>query len=215
MKISNIKRDEAKQDESRVSSSSKLTTSAIIRTAAPTDAQIGTFVWQQPQIQTNLMLRLKMEGPSLLPTTSRPPPSPTTVTFLHLEKTPKQPRKFPSFLIFRMSELDDFLSDSAALFGDAPPDDGTIRYGSLTLTVAPKVCKWPDAVITHTPFLPITSQEGKVSCRLFGNIFNGRVHIPIHVLGQHPPSRSSFLPIVTPCRTHRVRRHLPRREDRY
>ena len=38
-----------------------------------------------------------------------------------------------------MSEMDDFISDSAALFGDAPPDDGTIRYGPLIMTVAPKV----------------------------------------------------------------------------
>ncbi|KAI1784872.1 hypothetical protein LXA43DRAFT_1040680 [Ganoderma leucocontextum] len=37
-----------------------------------------------------------------------------------------------------MSDSDDFLNDSAALFGDAPPDDETIRYGSLILTVAPK-----------------------------------------------------------------------------
>ena len=38
-----------------------------------------------------------------------------------------------------MSSEDDFLSDAGALFGDSSPDDGTIRYGPLVLTVAPKV----------------------------------------------------------------------------
>ena len=38
-----------------------------------------------------------------------------------------------------MTDSEDFLSDTAALFGEALPDDGTIRYGPLVLTVAPKV----------------------------------------------------------------------------
>ena len=38
-----------------------------------------------------------------------------------------------------MNGEEDFLSDAAALFGDSSQDDGTIRYGPLTLTVAPKV----------------------------------------------------------------------------
>ncbi|KAH9886070.1 hypothetical protein C8Q73DRAFT_659092 [Cubamyces lactineus] len=37
-----------------------------------------------------------------------------------------------------MADLDDFLSDSAALFGGAQEDDGTIQYGPLVLTPAPK-----------------------------------------------------------------------------
>ncbi|KAI0642550.1 hypothetical protein C8Q79DRAFT_1002943 [Trametes meyenii] len=37
-----------------------------------------------------------------------------------------------------MDDVDDFLSDSAALFGEKPIDDDTIRYGPLALTVAPK-----------------------------------------------------------------------------
>ncbi|KAI0367685.1 hypothetical protein BV20DRAFT_1037583 [Pilatotrama ljubarskyi] len=37
-----------------------------------------------------------------------------------------------------MGDMDDFLSDSAALFGDVSPADDTIRYGPLVLTVAPK-----------------------------------------------------------------------------
>lgn len=40
-----------------------------------------------------------------------------------------------------MADMDDFLSDTAALYGDTVPlDDGMIRYGPLVLTVAPKVC---------------------------------------------------------------------------
>lgn len=39
-----------------------------------------------------------------------------------------------------MADIDDFLSDTAALYGDTVPlDDGMIRYGPLVLTVAPKV----------------------------------------------------------------------------
>ena len=38
-----------------------------------------------------------------------------------------------------MADLDDFLSDSAALFGGAQEDDGKIQYGPLVLTPAPKV----------------------------------------------------------------------------
>ncbi|EIW55262.1 uncharacterized protein TRAVEDRAFT_39545 [Trametes versicolor FP-101664 SS1] len=38
-----------------------------------------------------------------------------------------------------MADMDDFLSDTAALYGDTVPlDDGMIRYGPLVLTVAPK-----------------------------------------------------------------------------
>ena len=60
-----------------------------------------------------------------------------------------------------MSE-EDFLTDSAALlYGEAAPDDGTIRYGPLTLTVAPKVCfrQFP----YNSGHLTERAYEGKVS----------------------------------------------------
>ncbi|PIL23618.1 hypothetical protein GSI_14931 [Ganoderma sinense ZZ0214-1] len=48
-----------------------------------------------------------------------------------------------------MADFDDFLSDSAALFGDAPPHDDLIRYGSLILTVAPKEGKANTLLADH------------------------------------------------------------------
>ncbi|RPD55952.1 hypothetical protein L227DRAFT_532393 [Lentinus tigrinus ALCF2SS1-6] len=48
-----------------------------------------------------------------------------------------------------MDNNDDFLSDSAALFGEEPLDDGTIRYGPLTLTVAPKEGKANTLLADH------------------------------------------------------------------
>ncbi|TBU22591.1 hypothetical protein BD311DRAFT_770111 [Dichomitus squalens] len=48
-----------------------------------------------------------------------------------------------------ISDMDDFLSDSAALFGDVPHDDGTIRYGPLVLTVAPKEGKANTLLADH------------------------------------------------------------------
>ena len=36
-------------------------------------------------------------------------------------------------------DVEDVLGDSIALFGDEPRDDGTIYYGPLALTTAPKV----------------------------------------------------------------------------
>ncbi|KAI0676575.1 hypothetical protein C8Q78DRAFT_31385 [Trametes maxima] len=48
-----------------------------------------------------------------------------------------------------MEDVDDFLSDSAALFGEKPVDDGTIRYGPLVLTVAPKEGKANTLLADH------------------------------------------------------------------
>ncbi|KAH9917663.1 uncharacterized protein BXZ73DRAFT_53328 [Epithele typhae] len=45
--------------------------------------------------------------------------------------------------------MDDFLSDSAALFGEAPADDGTINYGPLVLTVAQKEGKANTLLADH------------------------------------------------------------------
>ena len=36
-------------------------------------------------------------------------------------------------------DVEDVLGDSIGLFGDEERDDGTIHYGPLTLTTAPKV----------------------------------------------------------------------------
>ncbi|TFK84384.1 hypothetical protein K466DRAFT_527452 [Polyporus arcularius HHB13444] len=48
-----------------------------------------------------------------------------------------------------MADNDDFLSDSAAMFGEENLDDGTIRYGPLTLTVAPKEGKANTLMADH------------------------------------------------------------------
>ncbi|KAI0720805.1 hypothetical protein C8T65DRAFT_632865 [Cerioporus squamosus] len=48
-----------------------------------------------------------------------------------------------------MDSNDDFLSDSAAMFGEEQSDDGTIRYGPLTLTVAPKEGKANTLLADH------------------------------------------------------------------
>ncbi|KAI0350896.1 hypothetical protein OH77DRAFT_1430517 [Trametes cingulata] len=48
-----------------------------------------------------------------------------------------------------MEDVDDFLSDSAALFGDVSPADDTIRYGPLILTVAPKEGKANTLLADH------------------------------------------------------------------
>lgn len=56
-----------------------------------------------------------------------------------------------------MADMDDFLSDTAALYGDTMPlDDGMIRYGPLVLTVAPKVC------------FPITDTQKQTNSRFKG-----------------------------------------------
>ncbi|KAI0332841.1 hypothetical protein GY45DRAFT_1432824 [Cubamyces sp. BRFM 1775] len=48
-----------------------------------------------------------------------------------------------------MAELDDFLSDSAALFGETQADDDKIQYGPLVLTPAPKEGKANTLLADH------------------------------------------------------------------
>ncbi|KAI8976625.1 hypothetical protein BD414DRAFT_422876 [Trametes punicea] len=48
-----------------------------------------------------------------------------------------------------MTDSDDFLADSAAVFGEAPADDDKIRYGPLVLTVAPKEGKANTLLADH------------------------------------------------------------------
>ena len=98
---------------------------SVLQTARRADRQFGTFVWQQHWIQTNPML---------------PPKNKCLV----LGAFPRS-RSIKLVLTYSlrklevMSDTDDFLSDTAVLFGKALPDDGTIRYGPLVLTGAPKV----------------------------------------------------------------------------
>jgi len=56
--------------------------------------------------------------------------------------------------------MDDILQDTINLFGDAPADDGTIRYGPLVLTTAPKEGKANTLLADHlfSPSLLLAEQ---------------------------------------------------------
>ena len=107
-----------------------------------------------------------------------------------------------------MDMNDDFLSDSAALFGEEPHDDGIIRYGPLTLTVAPKVRLEKHSLRPSLNYIEI-GRKGTTS--VLGHRFSRPLNDPS---GKYSLGRSFVFTIAAPRGTHREEDYSTEGTDR-